>query len=156
MRHLRTLFRFFLGEDVILFTTDGNTNKEMICGTLEGLYATIDFGTGWYCVTVSKDKTSSCSFRDRYYFYVFFSQTPTSLKPSPGNDDLNLEDPWFVTYLFTKHKPNKQWLNIHNTHSHFIMYTCVFYWHSIRLKKLQKTILLMFTVGGGALLISYF
>lgn len=45
MRHLRTLFRFFLGEDVILFTTDGNTNKEMICGTLEGLYATIDFGT---------------------------------------------------------------------------------------------------------------
>ncbi|XP_030613584.1 beta-galactosidase-1-like protein [Archocentrus centrarchus] len=45
MRHLRTLFRFFLGEDVILFTTDGNTDKEMICGTLEGLYATIDFGT---------------------------------------------------------------------------------------------------------------
>uniref|UniRef100_A0A8C1JUD7 Galactosidase, beta 1-like n=1 Tax=Cyprinus carpio TaxID=7962 RepID=A0A8C1JUD7_CYPCA len=31
--------------DVILFTTDGNTDKEMICGTLEGLYATIDFGT---------------------------------------------------------------------------------------------------------------
>lgn len=46
MRHLRTLFRLFLGEDVILFTTDGNTDKEMICGTLEGLYATIDFGTG--------------------------------------------------------------------------------------------------------------
>ncbi len=46
MRHLRILFRLFLGEDVILFTTDGNTDKEMICGTLEGLYATIDFGTG--------------------------------------------------------------------------------------------------------------
>ncbi|XP_051564790.1 beta-galactosidase-1-like protein isoform X1 [Myxocyprinus asiaticus] len=45
MRHLRTLFRLFLGEDVILFTTDGNTDKEMSCGTLEGLYATIDFGT---------------------------------------------------------------------------------------------------------------
>uniref|UniRef100_A0A3P9GZ04 Galactosidase, beta 1-like n=1 Tax=Oryzias latipes TaxID=8090 RepID=A0A3P9GZ04_ORYLA len=45
MRHLRTLFRSFLGEDVVLFTTDGNTDKEMICGTLEGLYATIDFGT---------------------------------------------------------------------------------------------------------------
>ena len=48
MRHLRTLFRFFLGEDTVLFTTDGNTDKEMTCGTLEGLYATIDFGTGWY------------------------------------------------------------------------------------------------------------
>ncbi|KTF94703.1 hypothetical protein cypCar_00002080 [Cyprinus carpio] len=45
MRHLHNLFRLFLGEDVILFTTDGNTDKEMICGTLEGLYATIDFGT---------------------------------------------------------------------------------------------------------------
>ncbi|XP_036401162.1 beta-galactosidase-1-like protein [Megalops cyprinoides] len=45
LRHLRELFRYFLGEDVILFTTDGNTDREMICGTLEGLYATIDFGT---------------------------------------------------------------------------------------------------------------
>lgn len=157
MRHLRTLFRFFLGEDVILFTTDGNTNKEMICGTLEGLYATIDFGTGWYCVMVSKDKTSSsCSFRDRCYFYMFFSQTPTSLKPSPGNDDLNLEDPWFVTYLFTKHNPKKQGLNIHNTHSLAILLCTLVYSNDIQLKKLQKKILLMFTVGGGALLISYF
>ncbi|KAG7227495.1 hypothetical protein INR49_005310 [Caranx melampygus] len=45
MRHLRTLFRYFLGEDTVLFTTDGNTDKEMTCGSLEGLYATIDFGT---------------------------------------------------------------------------------------------------------------
>ncbi|XP_028993235.1 beta-galactosidase-1-like protein [Betta splendens] len=45
MRHLRTLFRLFLGEDAFLFTTDGNTDKEMMCGTLQGLYATIDFGT---------------------------------------------------------------------------------------------------------------
>ncbi|XP_058476142.1 beta-galactosidase-1-like protein [Solea solea] len=45
MRQLRTLFRHFLGEDVVLFTTDGNTDKEMKCGTLEGLYATVDFGT---------------------------------------------------------------------------------------------------------------
>ncbi|XP_071774487.1 beta-galactosidase-1-like protein [Centroberyx gerrardi] len=45
IRHLRTLFRFFLGEDTLLFTTDGNTDKEMTCGSLEGLYATVDFGT---------------------------------------------------------------------------------------------------------------
>ncbi|CAB1346833.1 unnamed protein product [Coregonus sp. 'balchen'] len=45
MRHLRTLFRFFLGENTVLFTTDGNTDREMTCGTLEGMYATIDFGT---------------------------------------------------------------------------------------------------------------
>lgn len=46
MRHLRTLFRFFLGEETVLFTTDGNTDWEMSCGSLQGLYATIDFGTG--------------------------------------------------------------------------------------------------------------
>lgn len=45
MRHLRTLFRFFLGEKTVLFTVDGNTDKEMTCGSLEGLYATVDFGT---------------------------------------------------------------------------------------------------------------
>ncbi|KAK7939518.1 hypothetical protein WMY93_002844 [Mugilogobius chulae] len=45
MRHLRTMFRFFLGENTVLFTVDGNTDKEMTCGSLEGLYATVDFGT---------------------------------------------------------------------------------------------------------------
>lgn len=45
MRHLQTLFRFFLGENTVLFTVDGNTDKEMSCGSLEGLYATVDFGT---------------------------------------------------------------------------------------------------------------
>ncbi|XP_055004274.1 beta-galactosidase-1-like protein [Boleophthalmus pectinirostris] len=45
MRHLRTLFRLFLGENTVLFTVDGNTDKEMTCGSLEGLYATVDFGT---------------------------------------------------------------------------------------------------------------
>ena len=46
MRTLQTIFRYFLGEDTLLFTTDGNTDKEMSCGSLQGLYATIDFGTG--------------------------------------------------------------------------------------------------------------
>ncbi|XP_041931406.1 beta-galactosidase-1-like protein isoform X3 [Alosa sapidissima] len=45
LRHLRTLVQNFLGEDTVLFTTDGNTDREMVCGTLQGLYATIDFGT---------------------------------------------------------------------------------------------------------------
>lgn len=45
MRHLRTLFSFFLGDNTVLFTVDGNTDKEMTCGSLQGLYATVDFGT---------------------------------------------------------------------------------------------------------------
>ncbi|XP_061827494.1 beta-galactosidase-1-like protein isoform X1 [Nerophis lumbriciformis] len=46
LRQLRTLLLVFLGENTILFTTDGNTDREMRCGTLGGLYATVDFGTG--------------------------------------------------------------------------------------------------------------
>lgn len=45
LRHLSVMFQYFLGEDAVLFTTDGNTDWEMNCGTLQGLYATIDFGT---------------------------------------------------------------------------------------------------------------
>ncbi|XP_039611905.1 beta-galactosidase-1-like protein [Polypterus senegalus] len=45
LRHLKVMFQYFLGESTVLFTTDGNTDWEMTCGTLQGLYATIDFGT---------------------------------------------------------------------------------------------------------------
>ncbi|CAL8267753.1 unnamed protein product [Lota lota] len=45
MRTLQKIFRNLLGADTLLFTTDGNTDKEMSCGSLQGLYATIDFGT---------------------------------------------------------------------------------------------------------------
>nr|XP_033802411.1 beta-galactosidase-1-like protein isoform X3 [Geotrypetes seraphini] len=44
MRHLYKLFRNILGDQVVLFTTDGNSDKELKCGTLQGLYATVDFG----------------------------------------------------------------------------------------------------------------
>ncbi|XP_062313397.1 beta-galactosidase-1-like protein isoform X2 [Osmerus eperlanus] len=54
MRHLLTLFRLFLGENTVFFTTDGNTDREMMCGTLEGLYATIDFGTDTNILTAFK------------------------------------------------------------------------------------------------------
>uniref|UniRef100_A0A8C0HA25 Galactosidase beta 1 like n=1 Tax=Chelonoidis abingdonii TaxID=106734 RepID=A0A8C0HA25_CHEAB len=46
LRHLRAAFRTRLGPDVLLFTTDGNSAAELRCGTLQGLYATVDFGPG--------------------------------------------------------------------------------------------------------------
>uniref|UniRef100_UPI00398F80F3 beta-galactosidase-1-like protein isoform X2 n=1 Tax=Pristiophorus japonicus TaxID=55135 RepID=UPI00398F80F3 len=45
LRHLREVLRSYLGDDVLLFTTDGNQVQELNCGTLQGIYATIDFGT---------------------------------------------------------------------------------------------------------------
>ena len=45
MEHLYSLFRDLLGDDVILFTTDGAGDAYLKCGTLVPLlYATVDFG----------------------------------------------------------------------------------------------------------------
>ncbi|XP_038597008.1 beta-galactosidase-1-like protein isoform X2 [Tachyglossus aculeatus] len=44
MRHLSGLFRAVLGERVLLFTTDGASGLR--CGTLQGLFTTVDFGPG--------------------------------------------------------------------------------------------------------------
>ncbi|KAM8791966.1 beta-galactosidase-1-like protein [Rhynchonycteris naso] len=42
LRHLAGLFRAILGEEILLFTTDGP--QGLHCGSLEGLYTTVDFG----------------------------------------------------------------------------------------------------------------
>lgn len=42
MRHLAGLFRALLGDEILLFTTDGP--QGLRCGSLQGLYATVDFG----------------------------------------------------------------------------------------------------------------
>lgn len=46
MRHLSKLFRSYLGDDVVLFTTDGDGIGYLKCGSIQGLYATVDFGPG--------------------------------------------------------------------------------------------------------------
>ncbi|NXJ09049.1 BGAL galactosidase, partial [Odontophorus gujanensis] len=44
LQHLLGTFRALLGPEVLLFTTDDAQVEELRCGTLQGLYATIDFG----------------------------------------------------------------------------------------------------------------
>uniref|UniRef100_A0A7M4EQ12 Beta-galactosidase n=1 Tax=Crocodylus porosus TaxID=8502 RepID=A0A7M4EQ12_CROPO len=46
LRYLQKLFRHHLGEDVVLFTTDGAGKSYLRCGALQGLYATVDFAPG--------------------------------------------------------------------------------------------------------------
>ncbi|XP_029010018.1 beta-galactosidase [Betta splendens] len=46
LRHLTKLFRSHLGQEVVLFTTDGAGLGYLKCGSIEGLYATVDFGPG--------------------------------------------------------------------------------------------------------------
>ncbi|XP_051560701.1 beta-galactosidase [Myxocyprinus asiaticus] len=46
MRNLSKLFRSHLGEEVVLFTTDGAGVGYLKCGSLQGIYATVDFGPG--------------------------------------------------------------------------------------------------------------
>lgn len=44
MAHLRDTFRSYLGNDILLFTTDGNALELLKCGTIDGVYGTVDFG----------------------------------------------------------------------------------------------------------------
>uniref|UniRef100_A0AAR2LL20 Beta-galactosidase n=1 Tax=Pygocentrus nattereri TaxID=42514 RepID=A0AAR2LL20_PYGNA len=46
LRHLVKLFRSHLGEEVVLFSTDGAGVGYLKCGSLQGVYATVDFGPG--------------------------------------------------------------------------------------------------------------
>ncbi|KAM7009766.1 beta-galactosidase [Tautogolabrus adspersus] len=46
MRHLTKLFRSHLGDDLVLFTTDGAGLGFLKCGSIQDLYATVDFGPG--------------------------------------------------------------------------------------------------------------
>ncbi|NXR48461.1 BGAL galactosidase, partial [Hippolais icterina] len=46
LRHLLGSFRALLGSEVVLFTTDSTRAEELRCGTVQGLYATVDFGPG--------------------------------------------------------------------------------------------------------------
>ncbi|GAA6214800.1 beta-galactosidase isoform X2 [Lates japonicus] len=46
LRHLTKLFRSHLGEEVVLFTTDGAGLNYLKCGSIQDLYATVDFGPG--------------------------------------------------------------------------------------------------------------
>uniref|UniRef100_A0A8C9R403 Beta-galactosidase n=1 Tax=Scleropages formosus TaxID=113540 RepID=A0A8C9R403_SCLFO len=46
LRHLTQLFRHHLGNEVVLFTTDGASVGFLKCGSLQDLYATVDFGPG--------------------------------------------------------------------------------------------------------------
>ncbi len=46
LRHLSQLFRFHLGDEVVLFTTDGAGLTYLKCGSIQGIYATVDFGPG--------------------------------------------------------------------------------------------------------------
>lgn len=46
LRHLTQLFRSHMGDDVVLFTTDGAGVDFLKCGSIQGLYATVDFGPG--------------------------------------------------------------------------------------------------------------
>uniref|UniRef100_A0A8C0AYN9 Beta-galactosidase n=1 Tax=Buteo japonicus TaxID=224669 RepID=A0A8C0AYN9_9AVES len=46
LRSLLKLFRQYLGDEVVLFTTDGASRFHLKCGALQGLYATVDFAPG--------------------------------------------------------------------------------------------------------------
>lgn len=69
MRHLTKLFRSHLGDKVVLFTTDGATTSYLKCGSIQGLYATVDFGPG-------KDYLATSRMVEiyKYFFFLFLKK----------------------------------------------------------------------------------
>lgn len=63
MRHLSKLFRSYLGDEVVLFTTDGAGLGYLKCGSIQDLYATVDFGPGRYLSVFLKEQTVKCRVR---------------------------------------------------------------------------------------------
>ncbi|KAG7225826.1 hypothetical protein INR49_014347 [Caranx melampygus] len=70
LRHLTKLFRSHLGEDVVLFTTDGAGLNYLKCGTIQGLYATVDFGP-----VVAKSLNSMLAMGANVNLYMFIGGT---------------------------------------------------------------------------------
>lgn len=44
--HLRNLYLKHFDQNVVLFTTDGSSSSDLVCGKINGVFATIDFGSG--------------------------------------------------------------------------------------------------------------
>jgi len=43
---LRDILKWHIGKSAVLYSTDGNSASFLKCGKVEGVYATVDFGTG--------------------------------------------------------------------------------------------------------------
>lgn len=65
LRFLAHRFRYHLGNDVLLFTTDGANENFLRCGTLQGLYATVDFGAG-QCLWQLENVYENCFAHNHY------------------------------------------------------------------------------------------
>lgn len=73
LRHLTHLFRSHLGDKVVLFTTDGAGTGFLKCGSIQGLYATVDFGPGkCYLATSLVVEIYRCLFWFNASFFLCF------------------------------------------------------------------------------------
>jgi beta-galactosidase len=46
LKELSDILRWHVGKSAVLYSTDGNAASFLKCGKVEGVYATVDFGTG--------------------------------------------------------------------------------------------------------------
>jgi hypothetical protein len=46
LSELSDILRWHVGKSAVLYSTDGNAASFLKCGKVEGVYATVDFGTG--------------------------------------------------------------------------------------------------------------
>ena len=67
--HLRDIFRKHLGDNVVLFTTDGNSQGYLKCGAIENVFATVDFGPSRWLTVIWFGTIFSLQL-EKLYFYM--------------------------------------------------------------------------------------
>jgi hypothetical protein len=74
---IRDQIRYHLGEELVLFTNDGAGDRNMQCGSVPGVFPTLDFGPGMRNFSFSKASLavmkSNFNTPSLRIMYVFFS-----------------------------------------------------------------------------------
>uniref|UniRef100_A0A8C9FC47 Galactosidase beta 1 n=1 Tax=Pavo cristatus TaxID=9049 RepID=A0A8C9FC47_PAVCR len=92
LRSLLKIFRQHLGDEVVLFTTDGASQFHLKCGALQGLYATVDFAPGWIQLLQAQETHSKIDLSNFFFFCICGANMPYMSQPTSYDYDAPLSE----------------------------------------------------------------
>uniref|UniRef100_A0A8C9FFT7 Galactosidase beta 1 n=1 Tax=Pavo cristatus TaxID=9049 RepID=A0A8C9FFT7_PAVCR len=98
LRSLLKIFRQHLGDEVVLFTTDGASQFHLKCGALQGLYATVDFAPGWIQLFIwqnrlqAQETHSKIDLSNFFFFCICGANMPYMSQPTSYDYDAPLSE----------------------------------------------------------------
>lgn len=98
MTQLRDIMRKHVGTKALLYTTDGSIESMIRCGSVEGVYATIDFGTN---TNVTKNFEIMRKYQPRVSIHKQLSSNNFTEYTFTWNDRCKLQNRFLIRYLNT-------------------------------------------------------